>query len=56
MQQILSIVIKASQDFIRHSDEDLKENAPVLNNFYEFKNQRFNTNYDLVNYIKFEDN
>ena len=35
MQQILSIVIKASQDFIRHSEEDLKENAPVLNNFYE---------------------
>ena len=26
MQQILSIVIKASQDFIRHSEEDLKEN------------------------------
>ena len=35
MQKILSIVIKASQDFIRHSDEDLKDNAPVLNNFYE---------------------
>ena len=35
MQKILSIVIKASQDFIRHSDEDLKDNAPILNNFYE---------------------
>ena len=35
MQKILSIVIKASQDFIRHSDEDLKDNAPVLNSFYE---------------------
>ena len=35
MQKILSIVIKASQDFIRHTDEDLKENAPVLNNFFE---------------------
>ena len=35
MQKILSIVIKASQDFIRHTDEDLKDNAPVLNNFFE---------------------
>ena len=35
MQKILSIVIKASQDFIRHSEEDLKDNAPVLNNFFE---------------------
>ena len=35
MQKILSIVIKASQDFIRHSEEDIKENAPVLNNFFE---------------------
>jgi 1,4-alpha-glucan branching enzyme len=35
MQKILSIVIKASQDFIRHTDEDLKDNAPILNNFYE---------------------
>ncbi len=35
MQKILGIVIKASQDFIRHSDEDLKDNAPVLNNFFE---------------------
>ena len=35
MQKILSIVIKASQEFIRHSDEDLKDNAPVLNSFYE---------------------
>ena len=35
MQKILSIVIKAIQDFIRHSDEELKDNAPVLNNFYE---------------------
>ena len=35
MQKILSIVIKASQDFIRHTEEDIKENAPVLNNFFE---------------------
>ena len=35
MQKILSIVIKASQDFIRHTDEDLKDNAPILNNFFE---------------------
>ena len=35
MQKILSLVIKASQDFIRHTEEDLKDNAPVLNNFYE---------------------
>ncbi len=35
MQKILSLVIKASQDFIRHSEEDIKENAPVLNSFYE---------------------
>ena len=32
---ILSLVIKASQDFIRHSEEDIKDNAPVLNSFYE---------------------
>lgn len=35
MQKILSIVIKASQDFIRHIDGDIKDNAPILNNFYE---------------------
>jgi len=35
MQKILSLVIKASQDFIRHSEEDIKSNAPVLNSFYE---------------------
>jgi len=35
MQKILSIVIKASQDFIRHTEEDLKENAPILNNYFE---------------------
>ncbi len=35
MQKILSIVIKASQDFVRHTDEDLHDNAPVLNNFFE---------------------
>ena len=35
MQKILSLVIKASQDFIRHSEEDIKDNAPVLNSFYE---------------------
>ena len=35
MQKILGIVIKASQDFIRHTDEDLKDNAPVLNSFFE---------------------
>ena len=35
MQKRLSIVIKASQDFIRHTDEDIKANAPILNNFYE---------------------
>ncbi len=35
MQKILSLVIKASQDFIRHTGDDLKNNAPVLNNFFE---------------------
>ena len=35
MQKILSLVIKANQDFIRHSEEDIKNNAPVLNSFYE---------------------
>ena len=35
MQKILSIVIKASQDFIRHTEDEIKDNAPVLNNFYE---------------------
>ena len=35
MQKILSLVIKANQDFIRHSEEDIKSNAQVLNSFYE---------------------
>ena len=35
MQKILSLVIKANQDFIRHSEDDIKSNAPVLNSFYE---------------------
>ncbi len=35
MQKILSLVIKANQDFIRHSEADLESNAPVLNSFYE---------------------
>ena len=35
MQKTLSIIIKAQQDFIRHSAADLELNAPVLNSFYE---------------------
>ncbi len=31
----LSLIIKANQDFIRHTGEDEKINAPVLNVFYE---------------------
>lgn len=31
----LNLVIKANQDFIRHTDADKKLNAPILNTFYE---------------------
>ena len=35
MQKKLSLIIKANQDFIRHTGEDAVHNAPVLNSFYE---------------------
>ena len=35
MQKFLSLIVKANQDFIRHTGEDIKENAPILNSFYE---------------------
>ena len=35
MQKYFSLIIKASQDFIRHTDDDVRQNAPVLNSFYE---------------------
>ncbi len=35
MQKFFSLIIKANQDFIRHTGDDLKQNAPVLNSFYE---------------------
>lgn len=35
MQKYLSLIIKANQDFIRHTGEDLEQNAPILNTFYE---------------------
>ena len=35
MQKIFSLVIKTKQDFIRHTEEDIELNAPVLNSFYE---------------------
>ena len=35
MQKYFSLIIKASQDFIRHIDDDARQNAPVLNSFYE---------------------
>ena len=35
MQKNLSLIIKANQDFIRHTGDDAVVNAPVLNSFYE---------------------
>ena len=35
MQKYFSLIIKANQDFIRHTGEDARLNAPVLNTFYE---------------------
>lgn len=35
MQKFFSLILKANQDFIRHTGDDLKQNAPVLNSFYE---------------------
>jgi len=35
MQKFFSLILKANQDFIRHTGDDLKLNAPVLNSFYE---------------------
>ncbi|MCR5187450.1 MAG: DUF1957 domain-containing protein [Treponema sp.] len=35
MQKNLSLIIKANQEFIRHTGEDKITNAPILNVFYE---------------------
>ena len=35
MQKFFSLIIKAKQDFIRHIGEDIHQNAPILNSFYE---------------------
>ncbi len=35
MQKYFSLIIKANQDFIRHTGEDARLNAPVVNTFYE---------------------
>lgn len=35
MQKNLSLIVKANQDFIRHTGDDQKKNAPVLNLLYE---------------------
>lgn len=35
MNKNLNLVIKANQDFIRHTGEDKKNNAAILNSFYE---------------------
>lgn len=35
MQKNLSLIIKANQEFIRHTGEDAHINAPILNIFYE---------------------
>jgi len=35
MLKNLNLVIKANQDFIRHTGSDKKNNAPLLNSFYE---------------------
>ena len=35
MQKNLSLIVKANQDFIRHTGDDKKKNAPVLNLLYE---------------------
>ena len=35
MQKKVCIVIKANQEFIRHTGEDVKKNAAVLNNLFE---------------------
>lgn len=35
MNKNLTLIIKASQDFIRHTEDDVKTNAPLLNSLYE---------------------
>ena len=35
MQKFFSLIIKANQDFIRHTGDNLRHNAPLLNSFYE---------------------
>lgn len=35
MKQKLVVILKANQDFIRHTSNDIKINTPVLNSFFE---------------------
>ena len=35
MQKKISFIIKASQEFFRHTEEEEKINAPVINKFFE---------------------
>ncbi len=35
MEKKLSLIIKASQEYFRHSEEEIKLNAPIINNFFE---------------------
>ena len=48
MQKFFSLIIKANQDFIRHTGEELKQNAPVLNSFYESISQVYIPLLDMI--------
>ena len=35
MQKKISFILKASQEFFRHTEEEKKINAPLINKFFE---------------------
>ena len=35
MNRNIAIIIKATQDYIRHSEADIKKNKPILNLYFE---------------------
>ena len=35
MKKNIAIIIKANQDFVRHTEADVKKSKPILNTFFE---------------------
>lgn len=56
MKQKLVIILKASQDFIRHTSQDIKSNAPVLNSFFESITNFYIPILNMLDSIKLKNN